>query len=274
MSNNLQIFQNEEFGQIRTVTIDGEPWFVGKDVTENLGYQNGSRDINRHVDEDDRQKMMIFDGNQSKETIVINESGLYSLVLSSKLPSAKKFKRWVTSEVIPTIRKHGAYMTPETIKRTLSDPDFIIQLATQLKEEREKRKALEVEVEAKSVLIEAMQPKASYYDLILQCSGLLSTTEIAKDYGMSAMRFNEILHEHRIQFKQQKNGRWFLYSRFDGNGYTQSKTHNIARADGTQEARTHMYWTQKGRLFLYDFLKKEGILPKIEQEQNSQSELS
>lgn len=270
----LQIFQNEEFGQIRTVTIDGEPWFVGKDVAEVLGYSEPRSAVSKKVDVDDRGVAKMETPSGIQEMTVINESGLYSLVLSSKLPSAKKFKRWVTSEVIPTIRKHGAYMTPETIERTLSDPDFIIQLATQLKEEREKRKALEVEVEAKSVLIETMQPKASYYDLILQCSGLLSTTEIAKDYGMSAMRFNEILHEHRIQFKQQKNGRWFLYSRFDGNGYTQSKTHNIARADGTQEARTHMYWTQKGRLFLYDFLKKEGILPKIEQEQNSQSELS
>ena len=105
----LKIFENEEFGSIRTVTKDGEVWFVGKDVADILGYQNGSRDINRHADEEDRRKIMLFDGNQDKETIIINESGLYSLILSSKLPSARKFKRWVTSEVLPAIRKTGNY---------------------------------------------------------------------------------------------------------------------------------------------------------------------
>ena len=109
--NNLAVFNNPEFGAIRTVIIDNEPWFVGKDVANALKYQNGSRDINRHVDEEDRHKTMVFDGNQNKETIVINESGLYSLILSSKLPSAKKFKRWVTSEVLPQIRKTGSYET-------------------------------------------------------------------------------------------------------------------------------------------------------------------
>lgn len=107
----LQIFKSKDFGEIRTVTIDNEPHFVGKDVADILGYQNGSRDINRHVDEEDRHKVMIFDGNQDKETIIINESGLYSLILSSKLPNAKKFKRWVTAEVLPAIRKTGGYVS-------------------------------------------------------------------------------------------------------------------------------------------------------------------
>ena len=129
--NELKIFEHPDFGKIRTVTIDDEPYLVGRDVADVLGYQNGSRDINRHVDEDDRRKVMIFDGNQDKETIIINESGLYSLILGSKLPGARKFKRWVTSEVLPSIRKHGAYMTDETIEQVLSDPDTIIRLATQ-----------------------------------------------------------------------------------------------------------------------------------------------
>ena len=107
--NNLQIFKNKEFGEIRMATIDNEPWFVGKDVANNLGYQNGSRDINRHVSEEDRLKDMIFDGNQNKETILINESGLYALIFGSKLESAKRFKHWVTSEVLPSIRKTGSY---------------------------------------------------------------------------------------------------------------------------------------------------------------------
>lgn len=109
MNTKLQIFNNETFGAIRTINMNGEPWFVGKDVADILGYQNGSRDINRHVDEEDRQKVMIFDGNQDKETIIINESDLYSLILSSKMPNAKNFKHWVTSEVLPSIRKTGSY---------------------------------------------------------------------------------------------------------------------------------------------------------------------
>lgn len=139
--NDLKIFKNAEFGEIRTIEVDNEPWFVGKDVADTLGYQNGSRDINRHVDEEDRHKVMLFDGNQDKETIVINESGLYSLILSSKLPKAKAFKRWVTAEVLPTIRKHGMYATEEL----LSNPDIAIAAFKALKEEREARKALEVE---------------------------------------------------------------------------------------------------------------------------------
>lgn len=139
--NDLKIFKNAEFGEIRTVEVDNEMWFVGKDVADTLGYQNGSRDVNRHVDEEDRHKVMLFDGNQDKETIVINESGLYSLILSSKLPNAKAFKRWVTAEVLPTIRKHGMYATEEL----LSNPDIAIAAFKALKEEREARKALEAE---------------------------------------------------------------------------------------------------------------------------------
>lgn len=117
--NELQIFNNEEFGNVRSLMIDNEPWFVGKDVATDLGYQNGSRDINRHVDEEDRRKVMVFDGKQNKETIVINESGLYALVFGSKLPSAKKFKHWVTSEVLPTLRKTGSYAKVPTDPREL-----------------------------------------------------------------------------------------------------------------------------------------------------------
>lgn len=115
----LQIFNNEEFGNVRSLIIDNEPWLVGKDVATDLGYQNGSRDINRHVDEEDRRKVMVFDGKQNKETIVINESGLYALVFGSKLPSAKKFKHWVTSEVLPTLRKTGSYAKVPTDPREL-----------------------------------------------------------------------------------------------------------------------------------------------------------
>ena len=159
--------------------------FVGKDVAEILEYQNGSRDINRHIDEEDRHKVMLFDGNQNKETIIINESGLYSLILSSKMPNAKKFKHWVTADVLPAIRKTGMYATDEL----LDNPDLAIQAFTALKLEREKNKKLNTTVKVQEQQIMELQPKASYYDLVLNCPDLLSVTVIAKDYGKSAKWF-------------------------------------------------------------------------------------
>ena len=136
MSKEIQIFKNEEFGQVRTVLIENEPWFVRKDVTEILGYQNGSRDINRHVDEEDRQNYQNGTLESNRGLTIINESGLYSLILSSKLPNAKKFKRWVTSEVLPSIRKHEVYMTDNMLEKTIADPDYMIGILTALKEEK------------------------------------------------------------------------------------------------------------------------------------------
>ena len=157
--------------------------FVGKDVAEILEYQNGSRDINRHIDEEDRHKVMLFDGNQNKETIIINESGLYSLILSSKMPNAKKFKHWVTADVLPAIRKTGMYANDEL----LDNHDLAIQAFTALKLEREKNKKLNTTVKVQEQQIMELQPKASYYDLVLNCPDLLSVTVIAKDYGKSAI---------------------------------------------------------------------------------------
>ena len=252
----LQVFNSTEFGSVRTATVNGEVMFVGKDVADILGYQNGSRDINRHVDEEDRHKVMIFDGNQDKETIIINESGLYSLILSSKMPNAKEFKHWVTAEVLPTIRKHGMY----AIDEILENPDLAIAALTQLKEERERRKHLECQMLIQRQQIAEMQPKASYYDLILQNKNTVPITQIAKDYGMSGRKFNELLHELGVQYKFRKT--WLLYQQYAECGYTQSRTYAIDE----NRSVMHTYWTQKGRLFLYDLLKKDGILPIMEQE--------
>ncbi len=142
--NDLQIFKNTEFGEIRTMTIDNEPWFVGKDVAEVLGYTNPQKAVRDHIDDEDKTVNDLFSVNGTKG-ILINESGLYSLILSSKLPKAKEFKRWVTSEVLPAIRKHGAYMTEQTLEQALTSPDFLIKLATELKTERAKRAELEAE---------------------------------------------------------------------------------------------------------------------------------
>ena len=256
MTEELQVF-NFNSQQIRALAIEGEPYFAGKDVVDILGYRNGSRDINRHVDEEDRRKAMVFDGNQNKETIIINESGLYSLALSSKLPDAKKFKRWVTSEVLPTIRKHGAYMTPAKIEEVLTDPDTIIQLATQLKQEREGRLIAEQRVNE-------LTPKADYCDKVLADKSLVTITQIAKDYGMSGRALNATLHDLGVIYKQGET--WFLYAKYQKTGWTHSETIMVNKKDGTQKAVLNTKWTQKGRLGLYELLKTHGILPLIEQE--------
>lgn len=242
--------------EVRTVTVDNEVYFVGKDVADILGYQNGSRDINRHVDEEDRQNYQngTF-GNRG--VTIINESGLYSLILSSKLPQAKDFKRWVTSEVLPTIRKNGMYAVDDL----LDNPDMAIAAFQRLKKERQLRLQAQEEVAQKNQIIQELQPKATYYDLILQSESLVAISVIAKDYGMSAKKLNNLLHELKVQFKQGKT--WLLYQKYADKGYTQSKTHTI----DAERSQMHTYWTQKGRLFIYDLLKnKKGILPKIEQE--------
>ena len=143
----LQIFNSPEFGEIRTIEKNGEPWFVGKDVAAALGYEKPTDAVRKHVDVEDRGISKMETPSGAQETTIINESGLYSLVLSSKLPTAKKFKRWVTSEVIPSIRKHGGYLTPDKLEEVLLKPDTLIQLAQNLKAEQEKRRALEVKME-------------------------------------------------------------------------------------------------------------------------------
>ncbi len=257
----LQVFNNAEFGSVRSITVNGEPFFVAKDVADILGYQNGSRDVNRHVDEEDRQKIMVFDGNQDKETIIINESGLYSLILSSKLPSAKRFKRWVTSEVLPAIRKHGVFAMDDIVNNT----DALIEALQAFKAERLQRMALEEENAVQKQQLIEMKPKASYYDVVLNSPDAVAITVIAKDYGKSAQWLNEYLNEKGIQFKQG-NKIWLLYQKYAEKGYTCTKTHTYPGNDGEIHTKVHTYWTQKGRLFIYDLLKGDGILPNVEKE--------
>lgn len=173
MNTNLQTWSYEN-SEIRTIEKDGEPWFVGKDVAAVLGYSNTRDALAKHVDDEDKNTVVIRDGIQGNpNTTVINESGLYSLVLSSKLPNAKKFKRWVTSEVLPSIRKHGAYMTDQTLEQALTSPDFLIQLATQLKEEKEQRKQLEAKVEQD-------KPKVLFADSVSASKSSILVGELAK----------------------------------------------------------------------------------------------
>ena len=245
-----------------TVEIDGEPWFVGKDVADNLGYQNGSRDINRHVDEEDRQNYQNGTFESNRGLTIINESGLYSLILSSKLPSARRFKHWVTSEVLPAIRKHGIYATEDVTDKILNNPEFGIELLTKYKEERDKRRFLSEQVLTQQKLIAELQPKADYVNQILKSTSSVKTTQIAKDYGMSARAFNKLLYELGIQYKV--GDQWVLYAKYQACGYVRSVTYEYRHRDGRLDVKMCTEWTQKGRLFLYETLKKEGYLPLME----------
>lgn len=255
--NELKIFNNNEFGEIRTIIgEDNEPWFVGKDIAETLEYQNGSRDINRHVDKLDRKKEKIHDGNQLKETILINESGLYSLIFSSKMEKAKEFKRWVTHEVLPAIRRDGGYMV---VGHGESEEDILARAMIIAKKNIDK---LELENKKKDQIIGELKPKADYVDKILQNKSLIKISSIAKDYGMSAQEMNKLLHELRIQYKQ--GDQWLLYAKIQDKGYTSSETHVYEKRDGTTDVSLITKWTQKGRIFLYEELKRNGYLPMIE----------
>jgi prophage antirepressor-like protein len=233
-----QIFKNAEFGPIRTCMVDGEIYFVGKDVASGLGYKNTKDALMRHVDEEDKLGSGFTTSGQNREMIIINESGLYSLILSSILESARRFKRWVTSEVLPAIRRNGRYEL-EQQNRLL-----------------ESRNALLEEISAQQ------KPLTDYARNILSSTQTVTITQIAQDYGFSAVRFNELLMRLRIQHKV--GGQWILYSPYLTKGYVQSFSSYFVMSDGEVQVKVHTRWTQSGRLFLYEELKKAGLLPLIE----------
>lgn len=251
---------NYNNSEVRTVNINNEPWWVLTDVCKVLELSNATK-VAQRLEEDERSNFKL--GRQGEATI-INESGLYSVILRSDKPQAKPFRKWVTSEILPSIRKTGMYATDEL----LNNPDLAIKAFTALKEEREKTKALTETVVIQQQQIAELQPKGSYYDLVLNCKDLISTTEIAKDYGKSARWLNELLHKLKVQYKQ--GGKiWLLYQKYAVKGYTSTKTQAYNGNDGQVHTKVHTYWTQKGRLFIYDLLKSNGVLPLIEQDKTA-----
>lgn len=257
MSENLTTW-NYNNSEVRTVTVNNEPWWVLADVCKVLEMSTPSRTAER-LDEDEKGMSQIHTPGGLQNVRIINESGLYSVILRSDKPQAKPFRKWVTSEVLPAIRIHGMYATDEL----LNNPDLAIKAFTALKEEREKTKALAETVAIQKQQIAELQPKASYYDVVLNSKDLVSITEIAKDYGKSARWLNELLHELKVQFKQG-NKIWILYQKYAEKGYTSTKTQSYNGKDGQVHTKVHTYWTQKGRLFIYDLLKQNGIFPLIE----------
>lgn len=246
---------------VRTLLRDNEPYFVGKDVAEILGYSNPRDALSKHVDSDDKGVAKCDTLGGTQKLTVINESGLYSLILGSKLPTAKKFKHWVTSEVLPTIRKHGAYMTDAKAAAIVTDKnalaDLLQQAADQLKEK-------DVKIERLTAELEVSSKKATYLDLIVETKDGMTATQVAQDYGLSAKKFNALLHALGVQRKV--NEQWILYAKYQGKGYIASKTFTYTDSTGKNHAKINTVWTQKGRLFLYELLKANGILPLIERE--------
>ncbi|AUC92120.1 BRO family protein [Streptococcus suis] len=200
----LQIFKNEKFGQVQLVEINNEPWFVGKEIAEILGYKNSRDALSKHVDEEDKGVAKRDTLGGSQDQVIINESGLYSLILKSKLPQAKQFKRWVTSEVLPSIRKHGGYLTDNKLEEALLNPDTLISLATQLKEEREARKQLQVANSQLMVDNQIMQPKAQYFDDLVARNLLTSFRDTAKMLKIKEREFINWLLDKKFLYRDKK----------------------------------------------------------------------
>ncbi|MCM6856662.1 phage antirepressor [Enterococcus durans] len=244
--NTPQIFNFEQH-EVRTFLENDIPYFVANDVAKTLGYKNPSKATNDHC-----KKSIETWGNDSlgrrQKFKVIPESDVYRLIIKSNLPSAEKFEAWVMEEVLPQIRKHGMYATDEL----LNNPDLLIEVATKLKEERTLRLVAEQKVAE-------MQPKVNYHDIILANKSVTPISFIAKNYGMSAMQMNKLLHDFGIQYRQGKA--WLLYAKYQNEGYTHIE---MVPVQGTDNLKPIMKWTQKGHLFLYNFLKEHDILPNIE----------
>ncbi|MEE0690724.1 MAG: phage antirepressor KilAC domain-containing protein [Bacteroidaceae bacterium] len=240
--NQIQIFKNQEFGAIRTISNElGEAMFCAKDVCDALKYGNSREALRKHVDEKDVTKRDTLTKGGKQMMMYINESGLYALILSSKLESAKRFKHWVTSEVLPSIRKQGGYMVArpeETDEEVLARALQIMQAAIQVRDEE----------------IARLQPRADYADEVLDSVTCITTTQLAKELGMTAQELNRRLCEMRIQYWQ--SGQYMLYAEFARQGFAKSRTHKRVLKHGMIMTEMYLVWTERGRDFIHRLLDK------------------
>ena len=254
--NEIKRFEHEVFGSIRTVDSNGKILFCGKDIATALGYVNPTKAITTHCK--GVSKMVIPTSGGKQRLNFIPEGDIYRLVIGSQLPEAEKFESWIFDEVIPQIRKTGGYIP---VSNSMTDAEI---MASALLIAQKTMQAKDNEILLANDKIRTLEPKANYCDMVLQASGLISVTVIAKDYGMSAIAFNSLLNKLKIQYK--KGDQWFLYAKYDGLGYTGSTTAKYEHTSGAEGVAIHTKWTQKGRLFLYNILKEHGYVPTMETE--------
>ena len=248
--NELQVFQNSQFGDLEILTIDNKEWFPAIKVAEILGYTNPRKAIIDHAKERGVTIRYVIDKLGRKQNKkFIDEGNLYRLITRSKLPQADEFEEWVFEDVLPSIRKHGIYATDNVIEQTLRDPDYIINVLTEYKKEKDNNLILRQQ-------IGELKPKADYVDEILKSPGTMTITQIAADYGLSAQKLNKLLHQARLQRRVGKQ--WVLYTEHMNKGYTKSHTIEIVRSDGRPDTQPQTRWTQKGRLKIHEIMTDFG----------------
>ena len=241
--NDMQIYQNREFGAIRTIINEqGEALFCGRDVADALGYLNSRKAIRDHVADEDKQEERIVTSGQNRYLIFINESGLYSLILSSKLDSAKRFKHWVTSEVLPSIRKQGGYM----MTRPDESDEVIMARALQI---------MQATLQRRDEQIAQLKPRADYADHVLDSISCFTVTQIGKELNMTGHDLNVLLCQMGIQYVQ--SGQYLLYADYARQGLAKNRTFEYHSADGELKTRTYLVWTERGRNFIHQLLNKK-----------------
>lgn len=262
--NKLTVFNNEEFGDIRVVEINSEPWFVAADVCRALELTDTSKSVGR-LESDEKGTNLIRTPGGEQNLLVVSEPGLYSLIMSSRKPEAKAFKRWITHEVIPSIRKHGGYLAISEKDDDMAIFYRALHLAEQRMKEREERLKEQAElIEAQAEMIDAYKPKVEYCDTILQSENSMTVTQIAMDYGLTAQRLNTILCEEKVQRRVGKQ--WVVNKRYLNEGYVDSCTVYFRRKSGAMDSTTYTKWTQQGRLFIHNLLSDRGIIPLMDRE--------
>jgi prophage antirepressor-like protein len=282
MNTNIQIFKNSQFGEVRVIEMNGENWLIAKDICNALGLTNVSQAVSS-LDEDDKRtinpNIINYDigisnvlnkhtigmdiktvipeaGKGGRDLLLINESGFYTLVLRSNMPEAKSFRKWVTSEVLPAIRKHGGYIvakTDETPEEIMAHALLVAQ--DTLNRQKQRVQILEGENEHLTREVKQLAPKAEYTDKVLQSTSTYTMTQVAKELGMSAVALEKKLHAMGVTFKQ--SGQWMLYAKYQGSGYTRPRTHYYPQSDGTTGTNTITTWTEKGRAFVHHFVNRQ-----------------
>ena len=257
MNTNIQIFRNSQFGEVRVAEVNGEFYFVAKDVAERLGYK-WHHNLVSHVPEEWKGRNRITTPSGIQEVITLSEQGLYFFLARSDKPTALPFQKWIAGEVLPSIRKQGGYITAKSD----DTPEMIMARALQIAQitidnHKQRVQMLEGENESLNNEVKQLAPKAEYTDKVLQSTSTYTMTQIAKELGLSAVSLEKKLHKDGVMFRQ--SGQWILYAKYQDKGYTKSRTHHYSCNDGSTGTNTITVWTEKGRAFIHKLFEKEAF---------------